>query len=303
MPSADRRPWRMFLPLGFVLLLLLLWSGYWVLAMGNAKSRFATERASLAAQGIVLTCSREDWGGYPFHFEFTCDSPVLTYAGEAELRSGRLLLVALAYAPWQVAALMDGPTRLTTPGGVPIEINHQRALAAVTFSGVGQPSLSTEVPGVSIPGTGEAEKLMLFTRPTAAGGTEIAVQGTHVIYQPSGRPAVTIDEGNLQGTLQPERSFKLDKFELTQGGLRYWGSGSLALDEQRRISGQIDTETNDSRTLLAIVGPQLGLSDSKLANLRTVLGLLGNGAKAPIIAKDGALFFGPFQIAELRPLY
>lgn len=303
MPSAARHPWRMFLPLGIVLLLLLLWSGYWMLAIGQAKSRFAAERASLAARGIVVACSRENWGGYPFHFEFTCDSPVLTSAGEAEVRSGRLLLVALAYAPWQVAALIDGPTRLTTLGGVPTEISHQRALAAVTFGRDVQPSLSAEVPAVSVPGMGQAEKLMLFTRPSAAGGTEIAMQGTHVIYQPSGKPSVTIDDGNLRGTLQPERVFKLDKFELTQGALRYWGSGSVALDGQHRISGQIDTETNDSRALLAIVGPQLGLSDSKLANLRTLLGLLGNGAKAPIIAKDGALFFGPFQIANLKPLY
>jgi hypothetical protein len=159
------------------------------------------------------------------------------------------------------------------------------------------------VPAVSAAGLGQADKLMLFTRPASAGGTEVAIQGTRVTYQPTGKPPIDIDDGSLQGTLRSDQSFKLDRFELNQGALRYWGSGTLALDQQHRILGQIDTETNDSKALLAIVGPQLGLSDSKLANLRTMLGLLGNGAKAPIIAKDGALFFGPFQITELAPLY
>jgi len=303
MPSANRRPWRMFLPLGFVLFLLLLWSAYWYVAVGQAKVRFTAERAALAAQGMALQCSREEWGGYPFHFEFTCGSPVLTYAGRIEVRSANLLLVALAYAPWQVAALIDGPTSLATPGGIHTDITHQRALAAVTLDSQGKLSLSVDVPAVSAEGVGKADKLMLFTRPGATGGTDVALQGAEVTYQPRGRPSVTIDNGSVLGTLQPDHTFRLDKFELDQGALRYWGSGSLGLDQQHRLSGQVDTETNDSQALLAIVGPQLGLSDSKLANLRTVLGLLGSSAKAPIIAKDGALFFGPFQISELAPLY
>lgn len=303
MPSANRRPWRMFLPLGLVLFLLLLWSAYWYVAIGQARGRLAAERATLAAQGITLQCSQEEWGGYPFHFEFTCGSPVVSYAGRFELRSAKLLLVALAYAPWQVAALIDGPTSLSAPGGVHTEITHQRALAAVTLDRQGKPSLSAEVPAVSVDGLGKADKLMLFTRPAATGGTEVALQGAQVTYQPPGRPAVTVDNGSLQGTLQPDQTFRIDKFELNQGAIRYWGSGKLALDPQHRLSGKIDTETNDSQALFAIVGPQLGLSDSKLANLRTVLGLLGSGAKAPVIAKDGALFFGPFQISELAPLY
>ena len=52
-----------------------------------------------------------------------------------------------------------------------------------------------------------------------------------------------------------------------------------------------------------MVGPHLDLSDGQLANLRTMLGLLGNAAKAPIIAKDGVLYLGPFKVADLRPLY
>lgn len=303
MPNTAPSPWRMFLPLGIVLLLAVLWSGYWFVASGTTRDRLAAERSRLAEQGITLSCTQEDWGGYPFHFEFSCSSPVLTSTGQAEMRSGKLLLVALAYAPWQVAALLDGPTTVMAPGLPPTKVTHQRALASVTLDGKGQPSYSLELPAVSVPELGTAGRLALFTRPAASGGTDIALQASTVSYRPPGKPAMNIDDASLLGTLQPDQSFRLDKFEARQGQLRYWGSGTLALDAQHRLSGQIDTETNDAKALLALVAPLLGLSDNKLANLRTMLGLLGNDAKAPIIAKDGTLFLGPFQIAELKPLY
>ena len=85
--------------------------------------------------------------------------------------------------------------------------------------------------------------------------------------------------------------------------MRYWGSGALSLDPQHRIAGKLETETNDMQALLALVGPQLGLSESNLANIQTMLSFMGNGAKVPIIAKDGALYVGPLKAAELPPLY
>lgn len=303
MPNSTPRPWRMFLPLAIVLLLAGLWSVYWFIASGIAEDRLASERQRLAAQGVTLACIEERWGGYPFRFEFSCTSPWITYAGKAEARSTKLLMVALAYAPWQVAALLDGPTNLSAPGLMPTEITHEKALAAVTLDTSWQPSLSVEVPTVSSDALGKAEKLMLFTRPSASGGIDLALEGSGISYLPEGKPPVMLDSARMRGTLTPDRVFRLDSFELSQGELRYWGSGSLALDADRRISGQIDTETNDLQALLAVAGPQLGISDGKLANLRTMLGLLGEGAKASIIAKDGTLYVGPFQVAELTPLY
>ena len=303
MPNAAPRPWRMFLPLALVLLLALIWTVYWFMASSVAKDRMAQERARLSAQGLQLSCEREGWAGYPFHFEFSCSSPVLTYAGKVELRSTDLLLVALAYAPWQVAALVSGPTMISGPGLVPTEVRHQRALAAVTFGKSWQPSFSAELPAAAITGVGSADKMTAFTRPAADGGIDVAVEGSGVTYAPDGKPPITVDNGTLLGTLQRNRTFQLDKFELSQGTLRYWGSGELSLDAQHRIAGQIDTETNDIQKLLTTAGPYLGLADSKLANLRTMLGLLGNGAKAPVIAKDGVLYLGPFHVGELKPLY
>ena len=303
MPNLAPHPWRMFLPLAIVLFLAAIWSGYWFIASGIAQDRLAAAREKLTAEGLTLSCVKEAWGGYPFHFEFSCSSPVVSQAGQIQLRSANILLVALAYAPWQVAALVDGPTVLSGQGQKETKITHQRALAAVTFDKAWQPSLSAEIPAVSYGTLGKAGKLMLFTRPSATGGNDIAIETSGVTYTPADKPPISVDAGSLQGTLQTDNSFKIDRIEFQQGPLRYWGSGMLALDVQHRIAGQIDTETNDIQKLLDIAGPQLGLSDGKLANLRTVLGLLGNDAKIPIIARDGVLYLGPFQAAELKPLY
>lgn len=303
MPNAAPRPWRMFLPLAIVLLLALLWCTYWFIALYTATQRFAATRGDLASQGLTLRCTEEGWGGFPFHFEFSCTAPVLDWDGLVEMRSSKLLMVALAYAPWQIAALLDGPSTLTRPGLAPLEIKHQRALAAITFGETPQPSFSAEIPAVAVSSFGAADKLMAFTRPAAGGGTDVALEARNASVQLTDKPLVHIDSGTVRGTLHPDQSLTIDKLELQQKELRFWGSGKLTLDAQHRLAGQIDTETNDIQALLGIAGPQFGISASKLANLRTMLGLLGNAAKIPVIAKDGVLYLGPFQAAELKPLY
>lgn len=302
MPNSAPRPWRMFLPLAIFLSLALLWTIYWFIASGAARQRLADERSELATRGLTLACAEEIWGGYPFHFEFTCLSPVLTYGGTVEIRSSKLLLVALAYAPWQVASLLDGPTSLSTMGMAPVTVNHQRALSAVTIGKNGQPAISAELPAPSVAGLGQAGKVMLHTRPSE-GSTEVALSFDQLSYLKPGQTPLTIDEGSLRGMLQSDASFTIDHFELRQGSLRYWGSGQLALDAQHRISGHLDTETNDIKAALAVVSPYLGLSKGQLANLQTMLGLLGSATKVPIVAKDGSLYLGPFKLADLNALY
>lgn len=303
MPSATTRPWKIFLPLAAVLLLCLVWTGYWFAASAIAKDRVAQERARLASQGLTLACTRESWGGFPFHFEFTCTSPALKLQDKAEFTSGHLLLTALAYAPWQVVALLDGPTTVSAPSILPTKAEHQRAIAALTLGRDGQAKLSAEIPALSIPGVGTAGKVMLHTRPSPSGGTQVAVSATDVVHQPPGKPELAIAKTELLGTVLPDLSLKIDSIAFEQGKLRYWGVGTVRLDAANRPSGKIDTETNDVNGLLSLLEPHLQLTEEQTAGLRSMLGLLGSEAKAPLIAQDGVLYLGPFRIAELAPLY
>lgn len=303
MPNSTSRPWRMLLPLAAVLLLGLLWTIYWFVASAMAQSRLSEERAALAARGIMLTCGEEGWGGYPFHFEFTCTAPMLTGPDTAMVGSSRLLLAALAYAPWQVVALVDGPSTLRAGSVQQVPANHQRIIAAITFGDGWTPKLSAEIPALSVPDHGSADKVMVHTRPSGDGAMDIAASATNVRIQRPGKPAIAVAEGELIANLSSDRTLRIERVALNQDAVRYWGSGTLALDEQNRPAGKLDTETNDLNGLLALVEPHLQLTEDKKAGLRTMLGLLGNEARAPLIAKDGVLYLGPFRISEIRPLY
>jgi hypothetical protein len=303
MPNAPARSWKILIPLGAVLTIALAWFIYWFAAMEIAKQRFADERKTLAAQGLSLACTSENWGGFPFRFEFSCVAPVVTFKDTAELRSSNLLLVALAYAPWQVTALIDGPSQFSGRNMAAQDATHGRIMAVLTYEGSGKAFFSADIPDLSIPSLGEAGKVMVHSRPSLSGGTDLALSVTKLSYQPEGKPAVLLDQADVLGTLLPDHSLKLENAEIQQGALRYWGSGIVALDSEHRITGRIDTETNDLNRLLDMLRTQRQLSDQQVNGLRTMLGLLGNEAKAAIIAKDGVLYIGPFAAAQLRPLY
>lgn len=301
--SSTARSWRMFLPLAAVLLLSLLWTVYWVLASGVAQSRLAEERSRLAAQGLTLACTREEWGGYPFHFKFACSTPVLRVADRLAINSSEILLTALAYAPWQIVALIDGPSTFTGLGDRAINAEHQRAIAAFTFGGDWKLNLSAKVPALSVSGHGGAEQLMLHTRPSDEGGVDVAVSAKGVSFQFPDKPTLSITEGELLGTLLPGNSLKIERVSLQLDKVRYWGSGALALDTANRPSGRLEMQTDDLDALLTLLSPYLRLTEDKKMGLRSVLSLLGNDAKAPIIARDGVLYLGPFRITGLEPLY
>jgi hypothetical protein len=303
MPNSAARSWRMFLPLAAVLLLALLWTVYWFIAAGIAKTRLAEERTKLAAQGVTLACATEDWGGYPFHFEFTCGSPALRLQGQAEIKSSELLLAALAYAPWQIVALLDGPSTFEASGVPSRTADHQRAIAALTFDRDWKLNVSADVPALAIQDLGTAARVMLHTRPSGAGGIDIAISAKDVLFQPPAGPPFSISEGELLGTLSSNSSLTVERLSLQQNEIRYWGTGTLELDAAHRPTGRLDTQTNDLNGLLSLLDPHLQLTDEQKAALRSMLGLLGSEAKAPLIARDGILYLGPFKLAELTPLY
>jgi len=293
----------MLLPLGAVLLLGLLWSSYWVIASGIAKNRVAEERAKLGGKDMALACTGENWGGYPFHFEFLCTSPRLTFGNSSELRSQQLRLTALAYAPWQVVALLDGPSTISARSLVPTVVQHERVIAAVTFGGEGQwPKVSAELPALAVADLGQAEKLMLHSRPSENGGIDVAMSLTKASIQLPERPPLSLAQADMLGHLTPQETLTVERAELQQGALRYWGSGEIALDGLGRPAGKLDTETNDVDGLLTLAAPQLNMQEDQVAGLRTMLKLLGSEAKVPLIAKDGILYLGPFRVAELPPL-
>lgn len=303
MPETPRRPWRIMLPLFVMIALGIIWSIYWYVASSIVQQRVALERAKLADRGLALDCTQESWVGYPFRFEFACTSPVVRFGTRLEARSGNLIAVALAYYPWQVAFLIDGPSTLTGNSGVPHTATHQRVLASVTIGQGNRPSLSVDVLKLAVQNIGTLDRLRLDSRPAAGITWEVSSTLETLNYEPTGRPALQLDHASLRGFLSMERELKIDHFDASRASVKLWGQGELSLDGNRRPAGKLSTETNDLDGVLKIAEPYLKLTEQQKSGLRAILGLIGSSMKADIIAQDGQLFVGPFKVANLRALY
>ena len=303
MPGDNKRSWRIVLPMLLVITIITLWSVYWFIAIGVAEQTFAAERQRLAQQGWTLGCTEESWAGYPFRFEYNCSSPVAKYASRFEIRSGNLLAIALAYNPWQVAVLVDGPSKITGLTPEPIDADHQRGLLVVTLGDKSTMNVSADLPTLTLRELLSVESVRIDTRPADNGRIEFAASMKKFDYHPDSRSSLPIDEGMTRGFLTPERKALIDNIEISQSKIRLWGHGKFTLDDARRPAGRLSTETNDLNGLLALLDPHIDLTEEQKSGLRTILGLLGNEAKADIIAKDGSLFVGPFRAADLRPLF
>jgi hypothetical protein len=305
MQTANRRSWKIFIPVIAVLVLAVLWSIYWFIAIGVAERTAVAQRQQLAGQGLTISCTSEAWGGYPFRFEFRCTSPVIKYREKAELRSANLQAVALAYNPRQIVLLLDGPTTASGEGLPPHTITHNRAIASVTFDLADRSKFSLDAEAANIENQEllSIGRLMINSRPAEQGGIDLAALVEQFSRRNVDKPEFRLARMEFLGTLSPTGTLSISKIEASQDGVRYWGSGELALDQSRRVTGKVATETNDLAGLLRIIEPQTEMTEQQRANLRMVLGLLGKNAKADIVAKDGQLFVGPVKAADLQPLF
>jgi len=96
------------------------WSAFWVVATGKARDMLEGWRAREAKAGRTFTCGQEDFGGYPFRFEFRCTDAA------AQIRSSRIpfdakvkgvTVVSQVYQPTLLIGEYQGPLTLSPPGG------------------------------------------------------------------------------------------------------------------------------------------------------------------------------------------
>ena len=293
----------MVAPLAAVILLFVLWSVYWYAANSAMQAHAAGQRAQLAAQGFSLACASENWGGYPFRFEFTCTKPVIGFPGGQTVRSGAILAVAQAYDPLHVIALIDGPSGVALPDNSNYSLTHGRAVISVVAQGGGVAQIAAEIPAFNGAGILVANDIQIHTRAAANSGNDIAVTVEGAVYNSPGKPPLSIDRAQLLAMLGASHDLTIGDLQFNQNGLKLWGKGTLNLDAEKRIEGRIAAQTNDLGRLLAVLDPHIDLADRDRATLKAILGLLGKEAKADLVARDGEFYIGPLKVGELPPLY
>jgi hypothetical protein len=313
----------MFLPLALVLALAAVWSLYWFIAFTKARDALQTQRAALAADGTTLACAHEGWGGYPFRFEWTCNHFSLTGGkqGATAVKAGKVLALAQAYNPFHILALVDGPTEITGEGLNLPPLIHDRALLSLTYSPSGSWDFASDIPNLKAAGLGQAGSVKLFAR-TLGEKLEAAANLANLEMTSPAAPPLAISAASVTANLDKqiaEAEFPLDaaaetgkpltisNFTIAAGEATLSGQGAFTLDADHRLNGTVHTATNSIDKMLAVLQPQLHLTDQETAAASAMIKLLGGGAvgtgqKADVLAKNGELYWGPFKLGDVPPL-
>ena len=291
----------MFGPLALVLLLLAGWSVFWLYASAAARNASDGARQRLAADGIRLDCAREGWGGYPFRFEFTCDSPRLAMP-QGVTTATRFAAVAQAYNPRHLILLVDGPSAVEGFSQT-FEMQHGRALVSMIVEGGKLSRFSAEIPGAIIQDWLSAGKVHIHGRAPAGGRLEVTTSGEALRITIPGQDDLSLDEVAAVATPGAGRNLEISSVSLRQGDVKLWGKGRIGLDDRNRLSGKIATATNDLDGLLTAAAPLLRMTDKDRAALKLVFGLFGKEITADMIFRDGELHWGPLRLGELTPLF
>jgi len=302
MSENRKAPWRMFLPFLLVVALLGAWSVYWFFAISAAKSFAQTQRASLAEQGFTLACAKETWGGYPFRFEFTCQTPLISFPKGASVALSSFAVIAQAYDPMHAVMLADGPTTVTEPNGTAHLIRHGQALASIVASLNELPRITAEIPDVSTDDGLAIAMLHAASRPADGGNIDIAVIGEKLVFTQAGKPTLKADESQLLGLFEPQGNrLAISDLHATSGSLKVWGTGNAGIDGARMADGTLNLQTNDPQGLLALVEPYEALTPKQKDGILAFLMVMGN--RVQVTAKAGKLYVGPVGVADLKPLF
>jgi len=315
MARSQRRPWPIILTLVGIVLLVILWCAYWVIASGFVRNTFESERAKLSRQGIALDCKGLNWGGFPFRFECDCVEPTLTLPGD-KVAAKNLLLVMQAYMPNRAIALIDGP--VTSSSG--LTVTHERAMASARFSGERNWQASLEVPKLQAQPFGSAERLLVSARDTGSDRLDVALDATTADVLLDDGILLKLDEASLQANVPRQavgrdllkalaasgEKIGIDTIRLKKGELIVTAKGEIGLGPTGHVDGRLTTTSNRLDLLLDEFKQDFGLSDKDAQTLATMIGLLQPGKTTDItldlIAKDGKLYWGPVKLTELPPL-
>src|ERR1700730_10577196 len=118
--SPRSRPWLIAVPTVILVLLGVIWSGFWYWSTTTTEATMTSWSFREAEAGRIYGCASTDFGGYPFRIEVTCAEPSVDDRATAlSVRARNLAAVAQVWDPTLVIGEMGGPRRWARVGGSP----------------------------------------------------------------------------------------------------------------------------------------------------------------------------------------
>ncbi|HVZ12861.1 MAG TPA: DUF2125 domain-containing protein, partial [Bauldia sp.] len=137
MARDGRRRGRGGWLIALVVVLALLWIGYWFLAHYAATTALA--RLTGPHGGVQVTCGTTDISGFPLRLDVRCDSPAYADGPAVNASVGTVHASAPLYRPGSIAADIDGPLLVNAPGqdiGLTVSWTSARANASAGLGGI-----------------------------------------------------------------------------------------------------------------------------------------------------------------------
>lgn len=331
----------LYIPLLLLVLVCVGWAGFWHFARSRAIDVMDAWMAREARLGRAWSCPERAVGGFPFRFEVTCTNPAFTSSEPSRMGAGTLgglAVTARVVDPRQVIAAFTGPLKWTSEVGDTVELAF--ASARASYRGAPQaledlgiefdkPALTWRAPGLE-PQTLSAGKAEFHMR--RAPGDEVATDIALIASAMQSDLLNTVLSENSPGRIDfrtrltkllpaPPRNWRetlelwrvaggearVEKLSLAKGPLTLEATGSLKLDDLRRLDGEIAGQAQGIDVLLRAFGMGGGGGGGLLG---AILG--GGRPNAPAQARplpfslrfaEGRMFIGPIPGPRLRPLF
>ena len=333
--AAPRRRTRLPLLIGIGLLIAAAaWTAVWTTARGRILTEIDARLATLAAEGVAVTCADRDIGGYPFRMELTCRAPgIAVRARGVAATASTLRVVAQVWDPRLVVVELDGPGSGTDAGGE-VRATWRTLRASLRWSGDGVKRLSLAAEGLDLtarpsdrpPVHLTADRLETHLRPSGGAdrdldlAVKLAAASLTVADRRIGPPRADLTAAaTLESFLPPGPGPVLPAFAsrggrigsidlaLATGGIVVAGDGALVLDGNGVLDGTVTLVARGLESL-ATGAEDLG------PELTTVLSgfvLLGKAPKDParpgrrleMIVDHGRVRVGRVTLGQVPPLF
>ena len=370
--QSRRRTGRRYTILLFIVFALIAgWTGFWKFSASKAQQTIEGWRAREAKAGRIYSCGSQTIGGFPFRIEVNCDDATALFRSaqsSLELKTASLVVMTQVYQPGLLISEFHGPLTVGGPGKSPeVILDWKLAQSSVrgTPAAPSRASLVLDEPVVDRMNGGNRQNLLRarhieFHGRLAEGSVasnpviEIAAQLEHAsapeVHPAAAKPMDVNIIGVLRGLndLSPKPwSARLHELQasggridvtqarIQQGDILAVGAGSLSLNANGRLEGQLRVTMAGLEQFLTAIGaqqrvqasPQMdklagvldrlapGLGDVARqqagANISTGINMLGEqttleGKRAvtlPLRFNDGAVFLGPIPIGEMPALF
>jgi len=347
------------------------WIGFWYYAAGQVAVTLDGWRAREAKAGRVYACGSQSVGGFPFRFEVDCEDPTAQFRGGGlglKLAASRVLVVAQVYQPTLLIGEYTGPLTIAEDGQAPsIVVNWRLAQSSVrgTPAAPEHAAFVLDEPVVEHL-AGAARQTLLRAKHVELHGrilegfpddkpvVEVALELDHALLPVLHRAALAPVDANIVLSLSGLNDFSpkpwptrfreiqaaggridITQVRLQQGETLAVGKGSLALNPDGRLRGQLrmtiagiepflaaigarqmvrqSSQMNELAGMLDRLSPGLGDAAREQAGANISLGLKLIGQPAtlegkralslPLRFEDGEMFLGPIPIGNMPALF